>query len=67
MKKLALFLFGIGALMSVSFSSYADTAGWGEPCSPAPCDTVCAPVPCNPAPCDTVCPAVPCTPAPCGC
>lgn len=75
MKKLALFLFGLGSLIAVSTSSFANT-GSGEPqyqdpctpCAPAPCpaDTVCNPAPCNPAPCNPApCNPAPCNPAPC--
>ena len=71
MKKLALFLFGIGSLfaLSVSAANYSSIQPepqyeeQTQPCNPAPCqpDTVCNPAPCNPAPCNPA----PCNPAPC--
>lgn len=81
MKKLTLFLFGIGSLFALSVS--AATYSSDQPVSqyqeqPAPCfsDTVCNQLPCNvpaenvpcaPVPCnnDSVCSPVPCAPAPC--
>lgn len=61
MKKLALFLFGLGSLLAVSVNaaginnSQEPVPTTQEPCNPAPCDTVCNPVPCNPAPCNPGC------------
>lgn len=80
MKKLALFLFGLGTLMAVSINA-ANISSSGDPvpqcqettqatncysdtCVNVPCNQV---VPCNTAPCttDTVCNPAPCAPAPC--
>ena len=69
MKKLALFLFGLGSLFAVSVSAANYSSPQPEPqcieqTEPTqPCD----PAPCNPAPCqpDTVCNPAPCNPAPC--
>ena len=68
MKKLALFLIGMGCLatVSVSASNYSSAMQQLQsqeepctqvPCNPAPCqpDTVCNPAPCNPAPCNPGC------------
>lgn len=73
MKKVALFLFGICALMAVGVNAANlsdDNSGQQNvectvPCNQTPCapDTICNPVPCAT---DTVCAPAPCTPAP-GC
>ena len=76
MKKIALFLFGLGSLVATGL--YAQTASAStEDSGTATCCEYVAPVavnsdqepvvPCNPVPCapDTVCNPAPCNPAPC--
>ena len=74
MKKLALFLFGLGSLAAVSVSAANYSSAQPEPqyqeqYDATPCATPIADnqVPCDPAPCapDTVCAPAPCNPAPC--
>ena len=75
MKRLAIFLLGLGSLTAVSVSAFNNDAQ-NEQCEPVaqcypapcdsvpcnPCDTTCTQLPCNnPAPCNPA----PCTPAPC--
>ena len=74
MKKLGLFLLGLGSLAAISvsasnYSSPQQEPQYQEQTQPAPCyNDTCTQLPCNVP--DTVCapcaPA-PCTPAPCGC
>lgn len=70
MKKIALFLFGLGSLLAVSINAanisdtqQAQAYPQVEQCVPAPCNQTvpCTPV-CTPAPCN---PDSTCAPAPC--
>lgn len=69
MKKLALFLLGLGSLATVSLSAFAYSPTQSEPqYQEQNYDQVpCAPDTCTQLPCvpDTVCNPAPCNPAPC--